>query len=103
MSKDRRNKSREDRSDRDPSIGMAWKAFLILCVVWSALAAVFWLFGYDFTTDTGHRKDVCGFARSVLPQSVGEAVPCIGWKLGSFYIVPVLVLFFAFKRTLARS
>ena len=84
-------------------LGKTWKVFAILLLVWSGLAAVFWLFGYDFTSDTGHRKDVCGFVRFVLPRSVGQEIPCIWWKLGSFYIVPLAALFFVLKSSLRRS
>jgi len=31
-----------------------------------------------------------------------QAIPCIWWNLGAFYIMPAIALFYAVKETLTR-
>ena len=81
-----------------------WQIFFVLLLIWSAFAALFWLLGFDFMAEKGYRKlKVCGFARFVLPDGVGQAISCLWWNLAPFYIMPAVALLLAMKKTFTRS
>ena len=100
----RRDEPRQSRPRRKSmSPARMWQAVGLLFVIWSAIAAVVWLVGYDFTAEATHRKmKVCGFARFVLPDILGQAVPCVWWNLSAFYVMPVVAAVFALKKSLSR-
>jgi len=89
---------------RTISAGTAWQVVAGLFLLWSAIAAVVWLFGFDFTTEATHRQmKACGFARWVLPGGLGEAVGCVAWNLLPFYLIPGVALIYALRKTLGRD
>jgi len=100
-----RKRPRNNRAGRTPlPAATVWQIFFVLLLIWSALAAVLWLLGFDFTAERGHRKLwVCGFVRFLLPDRIGHAIPCVWWNLAPFYAIPALALFHAVKKTLIRS
>jgi hypothetical protein len=100
-----RREPRPRRAPRGPlTAARAWRAFFALLLIWSGIAAVVWLAGYDFTAESGYRKaKMCGFARLVLPGGLGESVSCVWWNLAPFYLMPAVVLFIAVKKSLARA
>lgn len=117
---DRREKRPKDRSKRLPlTTGKMWQVVAGLFVMFTVLAGFFWLLGADLDSEyrhrvrlstndllgaetRGRRLSVCGFARVLLPESMEQAIPCIWWNLGAFYIMPAIALFYAVKETLTR-
>jgi hypothetical protein len=60
----RRGKRRRRGGRGSISAAKAWQVSGALILLWSAIAALAWLFGFDFTTEVTHRQmKACGFAR----------------------------------------
>jgi hypothetical protein len=51
----------------------------------------------------GTRLSACGVARVLLPESAEQAIPCLWWNLGSFYLIPMIALGFAVKASISRD
>ena len=101
----RPDRPRWNRTDRKSLSAMkAWQVFFVLVLIWTTLAGVVWVVGYDFTAERGYRKlKVCGFARFILPGGLGQAIGCVWWNLAPFYIIPAVALVYAVRKSLTRS
>ena|SRR5690606_40390221 len=100
-----------DRRDVTPA--RAWQVVAGLFLLFTGIIAILWLFGADFESEyrrrslvttsallggeaQGTRLSACGVARTLLP-SIGGAVRCAWWNIGSFYILPLIAFGYAVK------